>query len=110
MWRTLQRWPIHTAAETREALISLVESGICCAPRLSDAEFSGGRLPDEEQLMREYRVGGDIRAALTALQNEGLIERKQGVGTFSLGSVDRHPMIGSNVPGTSLHSSSRRLS
>ena len=79
--------------------------------RLLHEEFGEDRLPDDEQLMREYRAGrGVIRSALSALQNEGLIERKQGVGTFPVRVSNRHQLIDANGLGASLSCSSLRMS
>ncbi len=44
---------------------------------------AGGALPSEDELARLFRVSRvTIRAALASLDSEGLIERRQGVGTF----------------------------
>lgn len=43
----------------------------------------GSRLPTELELAEEYNVSrGTVRQAMTALVNEGLLERTQGRGTF----------------------------
>jgi GntR family transcriptional regulator len=53
--------------------------------RLVGGEFGSGRLPDETRLMAEYDVGRNVvRGALSLLQQEGLITRTQGLGTFSI--------------------------
>ncbi len=53
--------------------------------RLLECEFGDGRLPDESELMSEYSTGRNvIRSALSLLQQEELICRRQGAGTFSL--------------------------
>jgi DNA-binding GntR family transcriptional regulator len=53
--------------------------------RLVGGEFGNGRLPDETRLMTEYDVGRNVvRGALSLLQQEGLITRTQGLGTFSI--------------------------
>lgn len=65
--------------------------------RLLAGEFGADRLPDDEQLMREYRVGRSaIRAALGALQRDGLIERKQGTGTFARLPKASHRLVEAN--------------
>lgn len=71
--------------------------------RLLAGEFGRGRLPDDEHLMREYQVGrGAIRIALSALQREGLIDRKQGAGTFPLVTKAQHRLIHANGLGASI--------
>lgn len=79
--------------------------------RLLAGEFGLDRLPDDEQLMREYRVGRSaIRAALSALQQDGLIERKQGAGTFARNPRASHRLTHANGFGASIASSSVRIS
>lgn len=50
---------------------------------MSGAVTSGARLPTENELVRQYGVGRiTVRQALAALAEDGLIERRQGRGTF----------------------------
>jgi GntR family transcriptional regulator len=44
---------------------------------------NGGRLPTERELSGRFDVARDtLRRCLQSLENEGLLERKQGIGTF----------------------------
>lgn len=53
--------------------------------RILAREFGDGRLPDESALIHEYGVGRNVvRGALGLLQQEGLVCRTQGLGTFSM--------------------------
>jgi GntR family transcriptional regulator len=71
--------------------------------RLLAGEFGLERLPDDEHLMKEYHVGrGAIRTALSALQREGLIDRKQGAGTFPICSKAQHRLVHANGLGASI--------
>jgi GntR family transcriptional regulator len=50
---------------------------------MSGAVAAGARLPTESELVRQYGVGRiTVRQALAALAEDGLIERRQGRGTF----------------------------
>jgi GntR family transcriptional regulator len=56
---------------------------------LSGMYPSGSPLPSEEKLSRMFRVSRvTLRAALTTLAGNGLIERRQGIGTFISNHID----------------------
>lgn len=51
--------------------------------QIVDDEFEGGRIPPETELASELGVSRTtVRDALTRLENEGVIYRRQGAGTF----------------------------
>ena len=51
--------------------------------RIVNAEFDGGRIPPEMELARELKVSRNtIRDALSRLETEGVVLRRQGAGTF----------------------------
>lgn len=51
--------------------------------RILNAEFADGRIPPEMELASEFNVSrSTIRDALSRLETEGVIFRKQGAGTF----------------------------
>src|SRR5258705_13794378 len=53
---------------------------------LSGTFAAGGRLPTESGLIQQYGVSRiTVRQALTSLADEGVIERRQGRGTFVAG-------------------------
>jgi GntR family transcriptional regulator len=55
--------------------------------------FAGGQMPGETDLMREFQVGRNVvRAALAQLQDQGLIVRIQGAGTFVAVQKTRHSL------------------
>lgn len=78
--------------------------------RLLAGEFGLDRLPDDEQLMHDYGVGRNvIRTALSALQADGLIERKQGTGTFARSPKSLHRLVHTSGLGGSLPASWMRI-
>ena len=51
--------------------------------RITNAEFETGRIPSEANLASELGVSRNtVRDALSRLEMEGIIFRKQGAGTF----------------------------
>ena len=51
--------------------------------RIANAEFDGGRIPPEMELARELKVSRNtVRDALSRLETEGVVSRRQGAGTF----------------------------
>jgi len=51
--------------------------------RISDGAYPDGRMPSEAQLTAQFAVSRTtVRAALLALQNEGLLRAESGVGYF----------------------------
>ena len=67
--------------------------------RISADEFVPGvALPTEDQICQEYKVSRiTVRRALDALQRQGLIERRRGLGSFVL---DRRHGINSQLTGS----------
>jgi GntR family transcriptional regulator len=60
--------------------------------RLRREYTGGGKLPGENALAVEMRVSrGTVRQALTILQHEGLVSRRQGLGTFAVPHVSGIP-------------------
>jgi GntR family transcriptional regulator len=61
-----------------------------------DGSFPNGRLPNEEDFVRQYRVSRmTVRAALRRLEENGVIERLRGRGTFvrpeAAAKITRYP-------------------
>ena len=57
---------------------------------------SGDALPNEDRLAREFHVSRvTVRTALAALQADGLIDRRQGKGTFVTGAIAVEPLAAS---------------
>ncbi|KIZ19226.1 GntR family transcriptional regulator [Streptomyces natalensis] len=55
--------------------------------------FPGGVLPDERALIAEFgTTRNTVREALGLLRDEGLVERRRGVGTVVVGRTYRHPL------------------
>jgi DNA-binding FadR family transcriptional regulator len=68
--------------------------------RLTTGEYHDGRLPPERELAGQLGVGRRaLREALSSLEEEGLIWRRQGHGTF----VSTHPLIGEPEIGRLAH-------
>ena len=72
----------------RQALVEQVIRGL--QERLAGGEFAAGtRLPPEAELMAQFGVGrSTIREAVRALAHTGLIEVRQGDGTYVLASPE----------------------
>ncbi len=62
--------------------------------RILSGEYGvGASLPPEEQLRQEFQVSRvTVRAALATLETRGLIERRQGIGTFVRENVQSSPI------------------
>ncbi|MEU8890866.1 GntR family transcriptional regulator [Streptomyces sp. NPDC048442] len=57
--------------------------------------FPTGVLPDERALIAEFGTSrNSVREALTLLSDEGLVERRRGVGTVVVGRAYEHPLGG----------------
>ncbi|GGX10705.1 GntR family transcriptional regulator [Streptomyces noursei] len=55
--------------------------------------FPGGVLPDERALVAEFGTSRNtVREALGLLRDEGLVERRRGVGTVVVGRTYEHPL------------------
>ncbi|MER7989383.1 GntR family transcriptional regulator [Streptomyces noursei] len=55
--------------------------------------FPGGVLPDERSLVAEFgTTRNTVREALGLLRDEGLVERRRGVGTVVVGRAYEHPL------------------
>lgn len=55
--------------------------------------FPQGLLPDERELLAQFSVSRNtVREALGLLSDEGLVERRRGVGTVVTGRVHEHPL------------------
>src|SRR5574341_750109 len=64
--------------QVRDYLLQLIRNGQLAA---------GQRLPPEQELAKSLRVSrASLREALQRLDLEGYIDRKQGIGTFVIGS------------------------
>ena len=74
--------PTHTFVSNRVPLYYQLE-GLLREKIASGNFVAGDRLPTESELIQQYGVSRiTVRQALTALAEEGLIERRQGRGTF----------------------------
>lgn len=74
--------PKSTFASSRIPLYYQLENVL--REKITSGAYAGGdRLPTEIELIEEYKVSRiTVRQALSALADEGLIERKQGRGTY----------------------------
>lgn len=90
-----RRAPVKTTAYNRIAA-SLRDRA------LAGAWGEGGRLPTERALCRQFRTSRiTIRRALQILEEEGLVDRRQGVGTFvRSNAVRRIPLMSSDFCGS----------
>ena len=78
--------------------------------RINQREFRDGRLPDESCLMAEYGLGRNVvRAALSLLQQEGVVTRTQGLGTFVVTQRTSLALRGANGFAGSVDGSPTRL-
>ncbi|MDI6411751.1 GntR family transcriptional regulator [Streptomyces albus] len=83
------------------------ESPTACSPRADRARrvasvlrrqvlegaFGTGVLPDERALIAEFAVSRNtVREALALLRDEGLVQRRRGVGTVVVGRAYEHPL------------------
>lgn len=60
-----------------------------------DGAFPTGALPDERALIAGFGVSRNtVREALGLLRDEGLVERRRGVGTVVTGRAYEHPLDG----------------
>jgi DNA-binding GntR family transcriptional regulator len=61
------------------------------ARRIKDGTYTG-TLPNEHDLSREFQVSsGTVRKALDSLEARGIIDRRQGRGTFVRADVPKLP-------------------
>lgn len=61
---------------------------------ISGALRAGDTFPSESRLANELKVSvGTVRKAIDLLADEGLIIKRQGVGTFILGAVERRELF-----------------
>lgn len=99
--------PLHDSAEPlyvrlKEAIRELIGSGM----------QAGGKLPSETELIETYGVSRmTVRLAMGALEQEGVVVRKQGKGTFVAQPKQVVPYFGSFLDemGAQGHSISARL-
>lgn len=75
---------IHKRQQLKQQLLAMIE-----------ANGEGGRLPPERELSERFEVAREtLRRTLRELEEEGLLERKQGAGTFVSGQpVLKQPQL-----------------
>jgi GntR family transcriptional regulator len=83
---------LHTPIRVRPNVPVAITVANHLRGRLRREYANGGQLPSEHLLAAELGVSrGTLRQALVILQHEGLISRKQGLGTFARPDVDGIP-------------------
>lgn len=78
------RWELGALPQRRTSLPTEIAASL--AARIRSGEIPPGtRLPSEPQLAQSMRVSrNSVREAISVLREQGLIETRQGIGTFSL--------------------------
>lgn len=61
--------------------------------QVAAGDFREGRLPDERALVAEFGASRNaVRSALAILRDEGLVDRKRGIGTVVVATGYTHPL------------------
>ncbi|WP_328858254.1 GntR family transcriptional regulator [Williamsia herbipolensis] len=96
----IQRWSAEDRGLHVERLRDLLRVTVVDATAATAAAAAGGaRMPSESELMREFGEPRDVvREALSLLADEGLIQRRRGVGTVIVAS---NYTVDGTLPGTS---------